>query len=122
MSVDDKTIIRFEDDNFNPIDSGIGQANNWIIKKFRLAEDTYIKKGKAYLVAGNTMRPGDIFSAFKGGSKYYVTEFKGFHPYGGQIYELKRVDKYPVVQFDIDKLKKGKWIQIYGYFNNKQCK
>ena len=120
MSVDkDKTVVQLGDNNTNPFFEHAEFAGTWFQKKMRVKADAFKKRGKTFLTLPFAMQIGDIFDADFSLQRYHIIRFDSFGRLGGQVFEIGRFDGNRISQFDLDALKKGAWLQIKGYFTQK---
>lgn len=89
------------------------------IKNHRIVilKDSWKEKGKTYLVVPQGIDVGDVIKFKNHVTRFYLKDWVAYHETGGIVYEIARLDKCRVSQFDLDKLKKGVQGFIRGYVN-----
>ena len=119
MSVDDKTVYKYGDNNANPKFDTTYAVSTWVAKKMYLTRGASINKwGATTIIAPIKLFNGDVFYTTKYPIKYYVIKWEGFNPRGGHIHRIGRVDEAPLTQVDLDNLTTKSWIQIKGHVKN----
>lgn len=116
MSVDNKTIYKYGDDNAKPNFEDSYYVSTWIAKKMYLTRGALKdKKGVTTIIAPIKIFNGDVFYTTKYPTKYYIIKWEGFNPRGGHIQRIGRVDGELITQVDLDNLTTKSWIQIKGH-------
>lgn len=121
MSADnEKIIFKYGDDNAKPFFEHAEFVGAWAIKKMQIKESAKKTKGVTRITLPYKAFPGDLFTVKNSNFEYYIVKWEAFAREGGHIFQIKRLDGYPIIDLDLNILKKKTWLQISGYVNNRK--
>ena len=84
--------------------------------EFNIMKNSAYKRGKSIIYLDQPMYVNDIFKIkFDHNIRYYIKTFLKMEE-NSYAFEIKRFDKSPITQLDLDRLVKGKKIIVKGTY------